>query len=512
MTASYNNIRDLVEHAAKTFPDTAFFLSQDDAFPSVTGLRLYETCGKAALVLPGQGMHIGILGPNSAAWLTAFFSVISSGNVAVPLSVGLPAEELQACVRQADVELLLYDGVCAKETADIQVRDRKELHSFLQELFSAEGCEYPLLSRDGPAALYFTSGTTGRSRCVILTHRNLASQANAVLSVLPLDKTDVGLSILPLSHTFELSTYITGALHCGGTLYMNESLRTVKPNLKRCRPTVLIAVPLILQTLHKEIINTARRKGKLNALERGLRLNHFLRLLGFNAGRRLFREVYEQLGGSLKTVVCGGASLDRELLHFFYDLGIDLLQGYGITECSPVVATNTPEHNRLGSIGRTLSCCETAIIDGEICVRGESVSPGYYADLEATAESFRDGWFHTGDLGRIDREGYLYFTGRKKNLIILSNGENVCPEEIEEKLYMLEGVIDAVVYERGGKITAELYADPSVIPDKASAWALVNHMNRGLAVSRRVGELVLRDEPFEKTSTEKIKRYVLKEG
>ena len=370
----------------------------------------------------------------------------------------------------------------------------------------------PGLEPDAVAAMYFTSGTTGAPRCVMLTHRNMGSQISGVTESIPLSEGDVGLSLLPLSHTFEMMTYVIGALHCGGTLYLNESVRTVKKNLKEKQPTILVAVPLILQTLHKEIVNTARKQGRLEKLRRALRFNAVLQRFGLDMSAHLFGELLDLLGGRLKTVICGGAVLDTDLIRFFESLGIEVLQGYGITECSPVVSVNRPGQNVKGSVGQPLPCCEVQIFDREICVRGNSVSPGYYKDPLATAESFRNGWFHTGDLGRLDRKGNLYFDGRIKNLIILANGENVSPEELEEKLYQAEGILDAVVYEKNGKITAELFVDRTLIPDLTAAWSIVSPLNRSLASYKQIGEIVLREKEFEKTATRKIKRYKIERG
>lgn len=514
----FKNMRDLVISAAANHPDTDFFICKDRSFPSVTGARLCSICKRAQSVLPKHrdAEHIALLGPNSAAWITAYFAVISSGNVVVPLHHGLKHDELKEYISRADCSMLLFDESCSKDAGMLQ----KEIpgltilpvHDFLERAEMAPEGDWIELSADSPAAMYFTSGTTARSRCVILTHRNLASQANAIFSVLPLSKDDTGLSLLPLSHTFEMMTCVVGALYCGGTLYINDSLRNVKENLKRCRPTILVVVPLILQTLQKEIVRTAKKQGKLESLERGMRLNRRLQKLGVDAGRKLFGDIHESFGGRLRTVICGGAALDPELIRFFDCLGIQVLQGYGITECSPVVSTNSPGADRPGSVGRPLPCCEVQLIDGEICVKGSSVSPGYYGDEEANAASYHDGWFHTGDLGHMDKDGFLYCTGRIKNLIILANGENVSPEELEERLYRIEGVRDAVVYERDGKITAEIYADRSVIPDKSTAWDLIRPVNRSLAAYKQIGDIVLRDKEFEKTATRKIKRYQQTEG
>ena len=516
VSLTYTDMRCLAEHAARCFPDRKFFLCADEEMPYVRGSELYGLCKKAAAVLDAipVGRHIALLGPSSTAWLAAYFAVLSAGRVIVPLHDGMQQQELEDCLRLADCGVLLYDGrrgetaaALARAVSGLRLM---ELHAFIEKLREETRESLPELKADSVAAMYFTSGTTGKPRCVILTHRNMGAQISAVTEVLPLSETDVGLSLLPLSHTFEMMTHVAGALHCGGTLYLNESVRTVKKNLREKRPTILVAVPLILQTLHKEILNTARKQGRLEQLQKAIRLSGSLRRIGLDLSGRLFGEVRELLGGRLHTIICGGAALDPELIRFFRALGIEVLQGYGITECSPVVSVNRPGKNVVGSVGRPLACCEVKIEDREICVRGESVSPGYFRDAAGTAESFRDGWFHTGDLGRLDRKGNLFFEGRIKNLIILANGENVSPEELEEKLYQTEGILDAAVYEKDGRITAELFVDRTLIPDLSTAWRVVSPINRSLASFKQVGEIVLRETEFEKTATRKIKRYKLK--
>ena len=512
----YPDMRCLAEHAARCFPDREFFLCTDEEMPYVRGSELFGFCKKAEAVLDAipVGRHIALLGPSSAAWLAAYFAVLSAGRVIVPLHDGMQQQELEDCLRLSDCETLLCDerrgetaAALARSLPGLRVLP---LHAFIAKLRAGERETLPELCADSAAAMYFTSGTTGRPRCVLLTHRNMGSQISAIAEVLPLSETDVGLSLLPLSHTFEMMTHVAGALHCGGTLYLNESVRTVKKNLREKRPTILVAVPLILQTLHKEILNTAKKQGQLEQLQKAIRLSGSLQKLGLDVSGRLLGEGTALLGGRLHTIICGGAALDPELIRFFRALGIEVLQGYGITECSPVVSVNRPGKNVVGSVGRPLPCCEVKLDGREICVRGDSVSPGYYGDEKATAESFRDGWFHTGDLGRLDPMDNLFFEGRIKNLIILANGENVSPEELEEKLYQTEGILDAAVYEKDGRITAELFVDRAMIPDLSAAWGIVSPINRSLASFKQVGEIVLRETEFEKTATQKIKRYKLK--
>lgn len=512
MELLYNNLRDVVFHAAEQYPETKFFISSDKEFPFVTGRELKAFCGHFGWKTGDNvGAHIALLGPNGAAWITAFFSIISSGCVAVPLHLGMPDDELEYCVEKAECSILIYDKSCEAsalkltgKNSGLQIIEVHELLRALEEI--TETC-FPELEPDAPAALYFTSGTTALSRCVILTNRNMGSHCSTAMTALPLSADDAGLSILPPSHTFELMTNIVGALHCGGTLYINESLRTIKRNLQKYKPTILVVVPLVLQTLHKEIINTAKKQGKLEKLNKGLKISGFLQKFGIDASRLLFKDVYSVIGGNLRYFLCGGAALDEELIWFYKKLGVTVLQGYGITECTPIVAANLPGANKLGSLGRTFPCCETEIIDGEICVRGGSVSPGYYKDDEANACAYSGGWFHTGDLGRKDSEGFIYFMGRKKNLIILSNGENVSPEELEAHLYQINGISEAIVYEKNNKITAEIYADKAVLPDERALWAAVSEVNKNLAPFKQIGDIILRDEPFEKTATQKIKRF-----
>ena len=509
----YQNLRDLVFHAAENYPSTRFFITDDPGFPHITGAELKTVCGKFGAWMEQQygiGRHIALLGPNGASWLTAYFSVLSSGCVAVPLHLGSTEEDLDYYCDKADVDILLFDETCRSQAEMIHKHNPEiyifEIHALLEQIRELDREFFPELLPDFPAALYFTSGTTALSRCVILTHRNMASHTNAAMTVLPLSPEDTGLSILPVSHTFELMTNIVGALHCGGTLYINNSLRHLKKNLQKYQPTIIVCVPLVLQMMQKEILNTAKKEGKLELLQRGLRVSGGLQHLGIDISHLMFKDIYDVVGGKLRYFMCGGASLDKKLIQFYKKLGIEVIQGYGITECTPIVSANLPDANVIGSIGRPLPCCEVRIINGEICVRGDSVSPGYYKDGILNLKAFQNGWFHTGDLGWIDRKGFIHYRGRQKNLIVLANGENVSAEALEEKLTRIDGIEEAVVSEKDGKITAELFTAPGILPDKEACWHVVSHLNRRLPVHQQIGDLILRDHEFEKTVTRKIKR------
>ena len=357
--AHYENLRELVFHAGEQFPQTQFYLSADPDLPFITGQALLDACGQFGSWINRRGQsgcHVALLGPNSAAWLTCFFAAVSSGCAAVPLYYGSPLEDQVYCLARSDSAILLYDKRCEKDA--IALRDRQpgleifEMHALLYDLDTIEEPYFPPLRPDDPCALFFTSGTTEQSRCVILTNRNLGAMTSTAMNILPLSAKDTGLSVMPPSHTFEMMTNIVGALHCGGTLYINQSLRTVKANLKKHEPTVIVSVPLMLQMLQKEILREVRRKGRTAQFEKALQVNAMLRRFRIDISKKLFAEVYAVLGRNLKYFICGGAALDPELISFFDGLGITVIQGYGITECSPIVSCNTPTHNRPGSIGR----------------------------------------------------------------------------------------------------------------------------------------------------------------
>ena len=514
--ASYNNLRDVVFHAAANFPDTRFFITEDEEFPYITGKELKHYCGafgRWICDLDTHPSHIAVLGHNGAAWLSVFFSTISAGCVVVPLHVDAGEDDLQYYLEKSDADILIYDRACQRVAVSLCKKIENlisfEMHDLLTRLNASTEEYFPPLLSDSPAAFYFTSGTTTRSRCVVLTHRNMASHTNAAMSILPLSPKDSGLSILPVSHTFEIMTNIVGALHCGGTMYINGSLRDVKKNMKKYEPSIIVCVPLVLQTIQKEILRTAKKNGKLKMLQKAMKINFMTQHIGIDLSRFLFREIYDILGHNIRYFLCGGASLDKELILFYKAIGIEVIQGYGITECTPIVAANLPGANNLGSIGKPFPSCEVRIIDGEICVRGDSVSPGYYDDDILTSRHFRSGWFHTGDLGYIDRNGFLHFTGRQSNLIVLANGENVSAEALEEKLGHIEGIEESIVFDHNGMITAEVYVDPDIFPDRDAVWKAVMKLNRTLPSYQQIGEVLLRDHEFEKTVTQKIKRHAV---
>lgn len=306
---------------------------------------------------------------------------------------------------------------------------------------------------------------------------------------------------LPLHHTFAFTTSVLAMLAYRVPICINRSLRTFIPDMQEFKPQNMFLVPLYVETMYRNIWKTAETQGKDKLLRNMVILSNILRKMGIDLRRKLFRSILSQFGGNLDLIICGGAPLKQSYIDGMEAFGIQVLNGYGITECAPVVAVNRNRFFRRGSVGLPLPCSEIKIVDGEICVRGPNVTPGYYQDDASNNDAFLNDWFKTGDLGYLDEDGFLYITGRRKNLIILSNGKNVSPEELEERLLDLPHVQEAVVYEENGMIAAEIFAQ-----DQTGVQEHVTALNRELPVYKRIQKVVFRDREFEKTTTKKIKR------
>jgi long-chain acyl-CoA synthetase len=384
------------------------------------------------------------------------------------------------------------------------------------------------------AIMLFTSGTTGTSKCVMLSEKNFISCVNAACECVEFFPEDTIVSVLPIHHTYELSCMMA-ALNYGMNIGINDSLKRVLKNFSFFRPTGLVLVPLFVNTMYKKIWEEAKKKKKDKILRAALAASTRLRRVGIDLRRVLFSDIISAFGGRLCKIICGGAPLNPEIAKKFDEFGITVCEGYGITECSPLISVNPYYARKHGSIGPTVNCCtariypegvnELGYAEGEIQVKGDNVMLGYYKNPEATAEVFtEDGWFCTGDVGYMDEDGYLYITGRKKSVIVLENGKNVFPEEIEEYLGNLDTVAECVVVGRKKEnnpetivLTAIIYPNFDAFPvgtdisEIAKAvQAEVNAMNRGLVGYKQVRKVEIRKTEFEKTTSRKIKRHLVK--
>lgn len=463
------------------------------------------------------GRHIGLLGLTSYPWMVGWFGATSSGNMAVPLDRMLTPDEIAGLVKQADIDILLYDKahLKVKERVAELIPDLKAIcldadqdgEESLMTIISKipENVKYTHeVTPETEAEIVFTSGTTGKYKGCVITHQALCVNAINGQRVVHFEPGERTMSILPAHHTFEMSAGILSPLSFGVDICVNDNLRNIRKNLKMYKPHCMIAVPMVVEKLYKSIWVTAAKSGEDKKLKAGIKVCKAYRFFGIHRERKLFEPIIRRLGGNLRTMVVGGAHLDPQLVRDFGIFGIKIVQGYGATECAPIIACNTELKLKAESVGRAVHGNQIKTVDGEFWIKGPIVMKGYYKDPESTAEVLEDGWYKTGDLGHIDSEGFLYITGRKKNLIILTNGENVSPEELEEKIIKLGGVQEVVVSAEKNALSAEIYPEEGLTKDEIEQR--IAKLNATQPNFKKIAHIVMRDEPFPKTSTQKVKR------
>jgi long-chain acyl-CoA synthetase len=552
-THRLRDLRELVQRSAEEYGDRTAFQEIDPhgEVRSYSFRQLRDdvaALGTALLSRGVAGRHVAIVGEGCYAYVLGYLAVVTAGAVVVPLDRELTTDELVHLVRKSDADLLLYgaslaDDVpaiahdCPRLTATIALdpyangRERTglglpELLRGGRDLLASGDTAYASVDLDPDAvcAILFTSGTTGANKGVMLSQRNITAVIHGAYSLHRLRP--VSMSVLPINHSYEFNLHVLGAIFGGITLCFNDSVKHVRENLERFHPEMTLMVPMIVEALYKNIWHEAEKNHLATHLRYGIWLSNTLRRVGVDLRRYYFKPVVDSLGGNLRMIICGGAPLRPEVVKGMSDLGIEVFNGYGITECAPLISSNCALANIPGSVGVLIPGVSVRIDapdvegNGEIQVTGDNVMLGYYEDPDATAKSFTDdGWFRTGDLGHLGRRGSLVVTGRQKNLIILPNGKNVQPEELEEHLmasidYLKEVVVHASTDEAGvEQITATAFLDVTFVEglglDEAGARfrADVARHNQKLAGYKQIHRTQVRDCEFAKTSTKKIKRY-----
>lgn len=472
-----------------------------------------------------EGKKIAIISENIIEWAFAYYAILVGGNVCVPMDCKLSADDLEDQLIRCGCDALVYShkfiGMTEgfKKNPAVPVKEYFCTDDF--EEYYAEGKKLIAngddsfdrveIKPDDLACICYTSGTTGKSKGVMLTHRNVASDCSSSCRVLTGRH---AIAFLPLNHTLSWVSALYATYIVTEWGYLCDSLKDIQKDIVNIKPYNFTGVPLVVETIYDKIWKTARKMGKEELLKKGLKISNFLMKFGIDVRRKLFSMVIDNLGGNLDMIICGGAYLDPKYEKGLYDLGIDVFNGYGLTECSPVITCNHPTKFKFGSVGTPLDCCEIKIVDpdedgvGEIYVRGSNVMVGYYGDPEATAAAFDGDWFKTGDFGRIDKDGFLFMVGRKKNLIVLSNGKNVSPEELEEKLMSSYPYIkEVLVYEENRKIIGEFFLNEEDYPDaREKLKGDVDAFNRKMPSFKNINKVKIRDEEFPKTTTLKIAR------
>lgn len=563
------SLRDLVETSAELYGDKILYIYKRGearySFSYNDYRRDLYRLGEGMSRIGLMGRTVAVIGESCPEYMTAYIAAVSGGGVIVPLDRDLGHAEIARFADLSGAEAVFYteqfndvlpslaeqmpqvryfipiapaegsdttDG--SSSAGDAVILPYSELLA-LGDKAMEEG-DRSFLDYDCTAdmsqmsALLFTSGTTGTSKGVMLSHANLVASVNAASRGTIFGPDNTFVDLLPMHHSYEVTCGHLGAANLGGTVYINDSLKNTLRSITTFKPDSLIVVPLYVETMHKRIWAEIARKGMTRRVRALMKASFAMHRAGIDIRRKLFKQILDGLGGNLRYIICGGAPLSPELVRDFDAFGIEICEGYGITECSPLIAVNRHGKVRLRSVGQPVDNCEVRIADpsadgtGEIEARGRNVMLGYFGNEEATAEVFtEDGWFRTGDVGCMDADGYIYITGRKKNIIILSNGKNIFPEEIEEHLYTSPLIGECVVIGRKNsagdtRITAVIYPSDEAVElegkSEEEKLALirdaVNTINRSLPVYKQVRDVELRSEEFEKTTTRKIKRFLVK--
>ena len=455
-----------------------------------------------------SGKHIAVIGENSYSWIAYSLAIAISGNVCVAIDKDGSIDTIKKQLKQCDVKTICYSESYNEEVGKLSndTYSFEELHEIIDR-GAKEKKKTPSINDDQVAMIFFTSGTTGYSKAVVLSHKNIASDLYGAASIF--NPFGNACSFLPYHHAFGYVTSALNPYYYGVTTFISSSFKHLVNDFQVSKPSTIFVVPMVIETIYKQIWREARRQHNEHFLKIALGLNRGFLKLNIDFRDKIFKQIHQQLGGNLKYIICGGAPLGTEYIKWFRNIGIEVLNGYGITECSPVVSVNRNEHHRDGSIGQIVHGAEVSIIDGEIAVKGDIVMKGYYKDKKATAETLRNGYYFTGDLGYIDEDGFLFITGRKKNLIILSNGENVSPEEIESELKKDKGVEEVIVYEYGNRIVASIFPNEGYLGDQDYFDDIIYKYNQDKAKNRQIAMVRLRDTAFPRNNNGKIVRSKL---
>ena len=551
------NLKQMLEESAKLYKDNTAYLVKNDKkeyvnimYPQV--LEDMNALGTALIDLGLKGKRIAVIGENRYEWAISYLAVINGVGVIVPLDKQLPQNEIISCMERAEVDCVIYSGKL-QETIDV-IAEMEDMASFYinmdlenedgkylslkklinkgKELVKSGNSEYidTKIDIDDMAELLFTSGTTAKSKAVMLSQKNIVYNLHQMCQMVHIKDNDVFLSMLPMHHVYECVCGFLVPLYRGAAVAYCEGLRYIQKNLEEAHVSVFLSVPLVFETLYKKIWEAIDKQGKTKLVKTMIKITNRLDKVGIHLKRKIFKDIHNQLGGRARLYIAGAAGINPEVSKGFRDFGILAIQGYGLTECAPIVAVNRNNAHKDASVGLPLVGTELMVVNvnedgvGEIITKGDHVMLGYYENEEATKENLKDGWFYTGDLGYQDDDGFVYITGRKKNVLITKNGKNVYPEEIEALLNDSDYIEESMVYLKPVKddlvLSAEIRVNKEYIEEnfkdiskeelKKIIWEEVKRIQQDLVIYKHIKEIHIRETEFEKTTTLKIKRYLEK--
>ena len=554
----FTDLKDMLNQTGEVYGDRPAYIFKTEEkgkFRTITHKEFRENINALGTTLIQMGLkdkRIALISENRYEWELSYLAVASGVGVIVPLDKALPDNELESLILRSQVEAIIYSSkydaimktLREKKNTNLKYFISMDLEENTQGIYAekalvekgkkllADGNKTYIdakIDAEKMGIMLFTSGTTAMSKAVMLSHKNLVTNVMDIIQRFDLTDEDRFLSFLPLHHVFECTVGFLYPISIGGSIAFCEGVKHMAENIKEFEITAMISVPAVFDIIYRKVMKTIEKKGKLANLEKGKKVSQFLLKMKIDLRKQLFKEVHESLGPKLKLVVTGGAALDPETEKGFNDLGFDVEQGYGLTETAPVIAAETPKCRKLGSIGKKFPSVEVKIDDpdeegiGELMAKGPSIMLGYYENEEATKSALEsDGWFHTGDLARIDKDGFIYISGRKKSVIVLNNGKNVFPEEIETLLNKVEGIKETFVFEKKEddgdvKVCVEIVYDKELIKElyniegeeniKEFLWDKVKEVNKLMPKYKYVREMVITEEPLIKTTTLKIKRH-----
>ena len=552
----FTDLKDMLKQTGEVYGNRPAYIFKDNgSMKTISHKEFRDDINALGTVLINMGLkdkRIAVISENRYEWELSYLAIAAGVGVVVPLDKALPDNELESLILRSQVEAIFYSSKYDAIMNTLREKKNTNLKYFismdLQENTNGIYSQKALLEKgkklleegnkqyldakidaDKMGIMLFTSGTTAMSKAVMLSHKNLVTNVMDIIQRFDLTEEDRFLSFLPLHHVFECTVGFLYPVSIGGSIAFCEGVKHMADNIKEFDITAMISVPAVFDIIYRKVMKTIEKKGKMATLEKGKKISNVLLKVKIDLRKQLFKEVHESLGPKLKLVVTGGAALDPETEKGFNDLGFDVEQGYGLTETAPVIAAETPKCRRLGSIGKKFPSVEVKIDDpdeegiGELMAKGPSIMLGYYENEEATKSALEpDGWFHTGDLARIDKDGFIYIAGRKKSVIVLNNGKNVFPEEIETLLNKVEGIKETFVYEKKEddgdvKVCVEIVYDKEMIKDlyhiedeekiKEFLWDKVKEVNKLMPKYKYVREMIATEEPLIKTTTLKIKRH-----